>query len=63
MESSGSDEYSSARKLGMRAAEREKALAKITSSKGLIPMQSSSGEENHSIGADFSDLALKSDHM
>ena len=64
MESSGPDEYSSARKLGMRAAEREKALAKITSSKGLVPMQSSSGEEEiQSIGADFSDLALKPDHI
>ena len=59
MESSGPDEYPTTRKLTIRAAEREKALAKITSSKG-----SGSGEElSSSIGSDFSDLALKPDHI
>ena len=62
MESSAPDEYSSARKLRIRAAEREQALAKITSTKSLVPLSTSGGEES-SIGADFSDLALKPDHI
>lgn len=62
MESSAPDEYSSARKLRIRAAEREQALAKITSTKSLVPLSTSGGEE-FSIGADFSDLALKPDHI
>jgi len=57
------DEYSTARKLTIRAAAREKALSSITSSKGLVPYQGGSGEGIGSIGADFSDLALKPDHV
>ena len=64
MDSSANDEYSTARKLTMRAAARENALSRITSTKGLVPYSSGSGsEEFGSIGADFSDLALKPDHI
>mmetsp|Transcript_21894 Transcript_21894/g.52093 ORF Transcript_21894/g.52093 Transcript_21894/m.52093 type:complete len:780 (+) Transcript_21894:153-2492(+) len=62
-ESNANDEYSTARKLTMRAAAREKALSSITSSKGLVPYSSTSGDEVGSIGADFSDLTLKPDHV
>ena len=62
-ESSANDEYSTARKLTMRAAAREKALSSITSSKGLVPYSSGSGDEIGSIGADFSSLPLKPDHI
>jgi DNA excision repair protein ERCC-3 len=52
------DEYSSARKLVMRAAKREKALTSITSS------STSNGLSNDgTIGADFSSMPLKGDHM
>eukprot|EP00536_Pseudo-nitzschia_multiseries_P001176 jgi/Psemu1/294305/fgenesh1_pm.14_\ len=58
------DEYSIARKLTQRASAREKALSSITSSKGLVPYSAGSGGEDiGSIGADFSDLALKPDHV
>jgi len=63
MESSGNDEYSTARILSMRAAAREKALSSITSSKGIVPYSSGSGEIMGSLGADFSDLPLKPDHI
>jgi DNA excision repair protein ERCC-3 len=49
------DEYSTARKLVLRAAQREKALSNITS---IGPSSDSSG-----IGADFSKMALKPDHI
>ncbi len=62
-ESSVNDEYSTARKLTMRAAARENALSSITSTKGLVPYSSGSGDEIGSIGADFSDLPLKPDHV
>jgi DNA excision repair protein ERCC-3 len=47
--SEGNDEYSNARKLVLRAAQREKAL--------------SSGSVTSSIGSDFSHLKLKPDHI
>mmetsp|Transcript_13953 Transcript_13953/g.24248 ORF Transcript_13953/g.24248 Transcript_13953/m.24248 type:complete len:773 (+) Transcript_13953:161-2479(+) len=55
------DEYSTARKLTLRASQREKALTSITSSSGLVP--SSDDGVSGSIGADFSDLTLKPDHI
>ncbi len=55
-ESFANDEYSTARKLTMRAAARESALSSITKI-------SSGGDEFGSIGADFSSLPLKPDHV
>lgn len=53
--SDGNDEYSTARKLVIRAAKRE---AVLTTSGGIT----SSGDVGGSIGADFSKLHLKPDH-
>ncbi|KAG7352817.1 DNA repair helicase rad25 [Nitzschia inconspicua] len=50
------DEYSIAKKLTLRAAQREAALTSITS--GI-----SSGGDEGVIGADFSNLTLKPDHI
>lgn len=56
-DSSANDEYSTARKLAIRAAARENALTSITSSSGLA------ADDIGSIGADFSSLPLKPDHV
>jgi DNA excision repair protein ERCC-3 len=56
---SNPDEYSTARKLTIRAAQREKVLSSITSSSDV----GSSTSEVTSIGADFHDLHLKPDHI
>lgn len=53
----GNDEYSTAKKLSLRAAQREAALTSVTSG-----VSSGSGDEGV-IGADFSNLALKPDHI
>ncbi|KAL3914809.1 MAG: hypothetical protein SGILL_005944 [Bacillariaceae sp.] len=53
--SQSNDEYSTAKKLTLRAAQREQALTSITSSSGST--------DEGVIGADFSDLALKPDHI
>ena len=52
----GNDEYASARKLVRRAAEREEALG----SKGK---KSGSGGDDLPVGADFSRMPLKRDHL
>jgi DNA excision repair protein ERCC-3 len=58
------DEYSTARKLVMRAAKREEALKKITSSScDTSSKLGSTGGGTLSIGADFSSLPLKPDHI
>jgi DNA excision repair protein ERCC-3 len=60
--SEGNDEYSSARKLVLRAAQREKDLAQMKNGpSGVGSAVSGSGELG--IGADFSDLKLKEDHI
>jgi DNA excision repair protein ERCC-3 len=56
---SNPDEYSIARKLTIRAAQREKILSSITSTSD----PGSSNSETTNIGADFSDLPLKPDHI
>jgi hypothetical protein len=53
------DEYSMARKLVLRAAKRENALNSITSCGDGGPDNALSGK----IGADFSSLRLKPDHI
>lgn len=68
MESSDTttDEYSSARKLVLRAAKREQALSSVGSGGGLTTSSSSSidgGDGSSTIGADFSNLHLKPDHI
>jgi DNA excision repair protein ERCC-3 len=55
------DEYSIAQKLTLRAAQRADALKNVTSSSGVI--SSRGGDEDGVIGADFSDLPLKPDHI
>lgn len=50
------DEYSTARKLTIRAAQREAALQSVAS--GVA-----GGDDDGVIGADFSNLALKPDHI
>jgi len=56
MDNDETNEYSTARKLVLRAAKREKALTSVTSS---LETSSSSG----GIGADFSRMSLKPDHI
>jgi DNA excision repair protein ERCC-3 len=56
--SEGADEYSTARKLVLRAAKREEALTNLD---GLAHSGGDSGDGT--IGADFSKMYLKPDHM
>ena len=59
---SNTDEYSTAQKLRLRAAQREKALASITTSSSSLT-GGGDDEVSSNIGADFSSLALKPDHI
>jgi len=67
-ESAANDEYSSARKLVLRAAKREEALRRAGGSKDTTTTAGSSSKPKDfattsSIGADFSNLPLKPDHL
>ena len=61
--SDGADEYSSARKLVLRAAKREEALSSITSSSGGTVSSNAKDADGTMIGADFSSMPLKPDHI